>query len=249
MSWRLKKQLIYGFIFLLIFSIFIGGLIYVFKPAASCYDNKKNQGEEGIDCGGPCLPCEITNLNLIIEKPKIIIYPDNTLDLIGKVKNPSDKYGLRNFEYKFILYGEGIKAEVSGKSSIMPLETKYLIIVNRKVPNFEIKSSELKINFDKKDWVETERKEIQVKLLNYLVEQDQFKAEIVNNDNQPYYNLEINFLLLDIFENIIGVLKTSIDYLEPLERKNIILTLPPISQEINQVIIIPNYNFFEDNEN
>ena len=27
------------------------------KPTATCYDGIQNQGEEGIDCGGPCAPC------------------------------------------------------------------------------------------------------------------------------------------------------------------------------------------------
>lgn len=27
-------------------------------PQSTCYDNKQNQGEQGIDCGGPCLQCK-----------------------------------------------------------------------------------------------------------------------------------------------------------------------------------------------
>ncbi|MBN2014301.1 MAG: hypothetical protein JW778_03895 [Candidatus Altiarchaeota archaeon] len=32
-----------------------GGIIS--KPKESCFDGIKNQGEEGVDCGGPCDPC------------------------------------------------------------------------------------------------------------------------------------------------------------------------------------------------
>lgn len=28
-------------------------------PPGTCYDGAQNQGEEGVDCGGPCLPCKI----------------------------------------------------------------------------------------------------------------------------------------------------------------------------------------------
>ncbi len=27
------------------------------KPCPSCFDGIQNQGEEGVDCGGPCRPC------------------------------------------------------------------------------------------------------------------------------------------------------------------------------------------------
>jgi len=27
------------------------------KPVPDCFDNIQNQGEQGIDCGGPCVPC------------------------------------------------------------------------------------------------------------------------------------------------------------------------------------------------
>lgn len=30
------------------------------EPTATCYDNVRNQGETGIDCGGPCRPCRIS---------------------------------------------------------------------------------------------------------------------------------------------------------------------------------------------
>lgn len=246
MSWRLKKKIFYGLILLTIFIFLISGLIFLLKPKPTCFDNKQNQGETGIDCGGPCLPCEIVNLNLITEKPKIIIYPDNTLDLISKIKNPSEKYGLRKFNYRFIIKGKDTKAYLSGESFIMPLETKYLLAVNLKKPHFKIDSVELEINFSKEDFIETEKKEVQIKLLNYSISQGYFQAEIINNDNIPYTNVEINFILFDIFENIIATLKTNIDYLEPLERKDIILTLPQISKEINQVIIAPYYNFFKE---
>ncbi len=249
MSWRLKKQLIYGFIFLILLAIFITGLIFIFKPKPTCFDNKQNQGETGIDCGGPCLPCELVNLNLIIEKPKLIIYSDNTLDIVAKIKNPSEKYGLKKFSYKFIIRGDGVFAEIPGESFIFPLETKYLLVVNKKVPNFEIKSIDLNIDFNKNDWVETEKKETKVEMLNYQIDQNKLQVEIINNDSLPYSNIEINFLLLDIFENIIATAKTKVDYLEPLERRMITLNLPPVGSEVNRVIIVPYYNFFEENEN
>jgi len=35
------------------------------KPCPSCFDGIQNQGEEGIDCGGPCKPCPTTTTTKI----------------------------------------------------------------------------------------------------------------------------------------------------------------------------------------
>ncbi|GIW66839.1 MAG: hypothetical protein KatS3mg095_0737 [Candidatus Parcubacteria bacterium] len=250
MNWRLKKQIVYGLIMMLLLSIFILGLWFVFKPAPSCFNNIKDSTEEGIDCGGPCIPCEIANLKLETEKPKVIIYPNNTFDIVVRVKNKSDKYGLRKFKYKFILTGDNnIKAELSNESFILPLQTKYLTAVNIKKPDFNIISADIEIDFNKNDWLEIESYNTKVEMLNYEIKDNKLFAEIINNDSIPYYDLEINFLIYDIFENIIGVLKTKVDYLEPLDRKSIILIMPPISKEINRIDIFPYYNFFKENEN
>ncbi len=38
-------------------------------PEASCYDDIKNQGERGVDCGGPCEACPTTTAP-VLEEPK-----------------------------------------------------------------------------------------------------------------------------------------------------------------------------------
>jgi len=39
-------------------------------PSESCYDRIMNQGEEGVDCGGPCEPCYKPEETAALEKPK-----------------------------------------------------------------------------------------------------------------------------------------------------------------------------------
>lgn len=246
MSWRLKKQLIYGTFFgLLLF--FVGLIIYYsFRPQPSCFDNQQNQGEEGVDCGGPCLPCEITALNLIQEKPRLIIYPDNSLDIIAKITNPSQNYGLKKFKYKITLKGNEVKSEVTGESFIMPLETKYLTIVNKKKPDFEIISTNLEINFNKNDWTMIDPQTPKIEILNYQINNDLLQAEIINNDQRPFDNLELNFFLYDLFDNVIGVAKTYLDNINPTERQNISLTLPPLNKEVSRVVLFSYYDFFKE---
>ncbi len=47
----------------------------------SCFDNIQNQGEEDIDCGGPCKPCE--------KREVIIMEPEDSFKLQTSPKQPS----------------------------------------------------------------------------------------------------------------------------------------------------------------
>jgi hypothetical protein len=70
-------------------------------PAMTCQDGKLNQGEEGIDCGGPCKKCQKPKANLTLIGPYVIgksqtfaLFTNFTSDRSGtyriKVDLPSD---------------------------------------------------------------------------------------------------------------------------------------------------------------
>jgi len=251
MSWRLKKQLKYAFIFFIIILFFSFLIIKGVQPEPTCYDNIQNQNEDGVDCGGPCISCEIKNLKLEIKKTDFIIYPDNSLDLFAIIKNPSSKYALKSFSYKFVLYGkENYKAETPPKNVfILPLENKYLLELNKQMPKVKIEDIKLEVEINPYNWIETNEKPPVIDLLNYKIENNKLIAEIINNDQKPFNNLEINFILFDYFDNIIGFSKTKIDYIEIYERKIIEITLPPLSKNPERVLLYSSYIYFEENEN
>ena len=47
-----------------------------YEPPSSCTDKKRDQGETGIDCGGPCEPCTLVKYaGLVFERPSPIFLP------------------------------------------------------------------------------------------------------------------------------------------------------------------------------
>ena len=141
MNPRLLKQIIYGAGYLLFFSLIIFGIYYIwFKPAATCFDNKQNQGETGVDCGGPCRPCEIKTLSPV-QTSWVKYFPAG--DLAGKqvssgasqtilaaeIKNPNPEWGAAPLSYLFEIYGaDGKKIkDLNGKTFIYSGEIKYLV--------------------------------------------------------------------------------------------------------------------------
>mgnify|MGYP001773365056 CR=1 FL=1 len=248
MGWRFKKRFFYLSLLFLIILIFLSPKIYRFILNPSCYNGRQDFNEEGIDCGGPCIPCKVKELkDLIAERPIILIYPDNTMDLVGIIKNPNEKYGLKEFEYEFILRGP-YKEEykVNGKSFILPLENKYIIEQNKNVPNFQIVDSELKIYFDKNNWQEIDFKSSKVSLLNYNIDQGIFEGEVINENYIDYPRVTLNFIAKDREGNIIGVFKTVIYNLKSGEKRTIRITnLPQFLDKPEEIILSPEINFFE----
>jgi len=63
---RFIKQFIYGAFFTAFWlALLYGAWLLIYKP--SCADHIKNQGEAGIDCGGPCAPCGVRGQPLALS--------------------------------------------------------------------------------------------------------------------------------------------------------------------------------------
>jgi len=133
-SQRSIKRLVIIFVYLLIFVLIGTGFHYLFRTKPTCSDKIQNQGEEGVDCGGPCAKCEkvpqVENIK-IIEK-NIIPGEAGKYDALVKITNPNSQFGVANFDYSFNLLDESGKIIVKseGKGFVLPAETKYILAFN-----------------------------------------------------------------------------------------------------------------------
>ncbi len=133
---RAKKQLIIGSIFAVIILIIAFGVyFFYFRTTPTCTDHKQNQGEEEVDCGGPCQACEIKNLkNIEILWAKALPTKDQNYDLVASISNVNQNHGSRKVDYQFKMYdlNNNLIAERSGTTFILPRQQKY--IAELKVP-------------------------------------------------------------------------------------------------------------------
>jgi len=133
MDKRLRKQIVIAFIFLGIFSLIGGGIYLTHRSAPTCFDNKRNQGEEDIDCGGPCILCELKyNPPLsLADAPVLLVNQKNKVDILFKITNLSQEWGAQEFSYKVTLIGPNQEKQEFIKSGfIFPHEIRYFIIPN-----------------------------------------------------------------------------------------------------------------------
>ena len=161
------------------------------------------------------------------------------MDLIAEVENPNADYGVKEFDYKFVITGiNGETRESNGRSFILPSERKHILAVNKQTPPFPIASVSAKINYSNQNWQnlashEGIPTEVKINLLNYEFIKSQsddkiksIKAEIINSGNVEYANVVLKFLAIDSNENIIAVAISEIQQLQPLERQTVNVTLP-----------------------
>ena len=234
MNKRLRKQIIYGTIIFLIFVLF-SFLIYlkIRGPViASCFDGKKNQGEEGIDCGGPCPPCEVKTLQPLKIYPTQFLTYENSIDIIGLIENPNPNLALKKLRYYFEIYDvdDILRATTTIKETKLEPETKkYLLEINYLKPEFVIGSIKLKI-FEPlaEDWIKKEKTKIPVSYYNEKIVQEDNKWKIkLTLFNQSYLtqNLEVIGLVYNQNNSLVGIGKTFIS-LSSQEVKEIYVSLP-----------------------
>ena len=236
MDWRLRKQIISGLVIFLIFFL-ISYLIFLTirgPVAASCFDGKKNQGEEGIDCGGPCPPCEIKYAEpLKIYPTKYLVY-SNSIDIIGLLENPNKNLALKKIKYYFEIYDfDGIlKATTTLKETTLEPETKkYLLEINYPKPKFTLGEIKLKIVEPKKeDFIKKEKEEIPVSYYNEKIISENGKWKIhlsLFNKSFQKEEVEIIGLVYNQNNNLIAVGKAKA-FLNSQEVQDISVFLPEL---------------------
>ncbi len=211
-----KKKLKIAFVYLLILAAIVGGIYLLIKSKLpSCYDGIQNQGEAGIDCGGPCSLCPWqVQKDLEVIFTKTVKTQDNYSDLIAKIRNPNREFGAELFSYVFYLYDSSGNLIISkqGTSYILPQETKYIIeqkvLVQSRIYNIEFRVTDIPWQ----ELVDYEEPELLIRNLEFkqLDNTSRLSGTLENRSNYDFDRIDICSVLFDVGSNIKGVGKTEI---------------------------------------
>lgn len=218
---RLLKQLIYGFVYLLILCL-LGLGIYnrYFITPPSCSDNIQNQEESEIDCGGPrCNTCELKYLTLQVEEPTFFDAGQFKTTVLVKITNPSLNYGSKNFNYEFQIINKlggaiASRPGLSGNTYISAGETKYLIVpavdvdprdVGRVTVNISNKIWELKGNLPLFSFGFENLK------MTLPSRSPQISGVLKNNSASTYKAISVIGVILDKQDKVVNASTTKLD--------------------------------------
>lgn len=247
MSWATRRKLIYLGILLLILVVVAGTpLFLVVYKAPSCSDGKQNQGERGIDCGGPCKNlCQAQALEPVILWQRAFKVSPGSYNLIAYVKNLNVSSGSLNVPYSFKLYDRDniLIVERTGFTDLLP--NKSFPIFESAVPSGEKVPSRVSFEFNKKPfWIRSGIPEIDLRVSDQLFSREdsspRLEATIENQSIKTLSRLPVVAILYDLDGNAISASRTIIDLLEPRGSARIIFTWPePFGVDISQKEITP----------
>lgn len=156
MSWAAGRRFL---ILLIIGAIVVAFLtvmsIATFYKAPSCSDNRQNQDETGIDCGGACqYLCTEQKLSPTVLFTKAIKNGEGRVDVIAKVENKNADAAAKNVFYKVTLYGsdQSIIQEMTGTIELSPSASVPVFVPNIQTGNQTVVSAFLDIESSSLRW-------------------------------------------------------------------------------------------------
>lgn len=212
---RFAKQLVFGFIYLILFLLIGYGIYYLRQSTPSCVDGIQNQKEEGVDCGFVCgnscrkiLPIEVSSV-------QVFKVGRDDYDILAKVYNPNRDSGSPKVVFDLMLIGEN-DTELSRQSFefyILPGQIRHIILTSIKSVT-EIKKA--KIIIKDVSWEKLSLFDPQT--VSFIVRDKQFKqtefGAIVRNESDfDFDTVDIGVILYDQNNNVIGLNKSNMNTL------------------------------------
>ena len=232
------KRFIYGIMYLIIF----GGLGYgiyavTLQPAPSCFDNKQNQGETDIDCGGSnCQPCDAKNFQPINIAPVALINVGGTsLSAVIRLSNPNTSYGANKFTYtlKFFDSNGTIVDSVTNDSFIYPGEIKTIIEAGLNIDPGLVSSASVEVsNLSLKSIADFALPKIQTRDIKIeLRHQDSLaviSGVLVNQNAFVLSQAVINVVIANELGVKVGASKTLAENIQPFTEQQFRISVPSI---------------------
>ena len=248
LDWRLKRQFFYIGILSLIPLAIIVYLVFGVVPDATCFDNKQNQREEGVDCSGPCKPCLENLTEPVVLWTRLFKLADGAYEVAALIENTHNFASVDRFFYRVKIYSPdniviGIK---EGETFINPNE-KFLILD----PSFatgQRAPARALVEFDPVKWryAEYTPPNVVVVSRDFLLEpQPRLSALLRNNDLFALNNLQVAAILSDESGKVVGASLTNLDKIEGQSDRTISFSWPKTAIEgepKNIEILIRRYN-------
>ena len=234
-NWRARRQLAYLAISVLAALAIIFYFIYGSISEATCFDGKRNQGEERVDCGGPCKPC-LENLSQpVVLWTRLFKLADGLYEAAALIENTHNFASSDRLFYRLKIYNKdniviGLKA---GETFINPNE-RFLILD----PTFAtLRQTPVRalVELEPVKWRYAEYSPPNVVVVSQsfsLGPQPYLSVILRNNDLFAVNNLQVSAILSDDTGRVIGVSLTNIDKIEGESQRTAFFSWPRTALEI-----------------
>lgn len=236
--WAFMRRLQYGAGYAIVLSLLLTPVYFSFFYAEpTCFDNSRNGGEEGVDCGGACdKVCAFTT-----EEPKVLWtkafrISEGIYNVVSYVENRNIGVGAKNVPYTISVYDKkgSILTSVKGTTGLPP-DSVYPIFAGRvAVGKTEVASAVLVLDpIDTWERMEYGREQFTV-LSRTLTGADyipRLNATLYNTALEDSHDVEVVATIFDSHKVPLTASRTTIPLFEARAEKNITFTWPePIAK-------------------
>jgi len=234
MQSRFLKQFIYGVLYLGILSGLSYGVYAFVVRQPNCTDGRQNQGESGIDCGGPCTSCELRQLKPIeIRSARVFTAGEGRGIVLLEFRNENVRYGADRFSYHATLYSDENEAvgTVTKNSFIYPGEIKFIV----EPATVAGKPARVAVELGDVVWRSIEefsRPDVTTRDLNVELREeteDVMVSGIVSNKDVVFLSrVVVNAIILSTDGKKIAASKTLLEAVEPHEERSFKIVVPRV---------------------
>lgn len=246
-KWSTKRKLIYTSAIVFTIAIIV---VYAFRDilfaTPTCFDNRQNGYESGVDCGGTCsLRCADQVLPLSILWSRALPTSSSSYDFVALVSNKNLDNAPKEIEYVFRAYNkEGVEFFTTKGSTKVPIDGDFPIIVQK----VSLKEAPAQVSVQLKNDVPHYR--VLEKPATPTIRTSGTRYEggsiprvystITNTKRISFTNLPVRVILYDANNNVYGAGETVIPRLEKEGREEVVFTWDrAFTEEPTKIRIFP----------
>lgn len=248
MSWSSEKKILYISVVGLITLVIVGVPVYFkyFNHTPSCFDNKMNQDEGGVDCGGVCARlCPNESRDPILSLERLYYANPGTYGALALLENVNQGVFARKMSYSFRVYDKNniLLFEIPGTTFVPPGRVFPIFISPILTGNREASKAVFQIT-DEIDWEKGYFNEPDLDVVNVSKTEDEgqtaVQADVFNNEVYPIKDTQVVAIIYDNNGNAVRASSTRVPYISPKDKANVVFTWTEVfGFEVGKIDIIP----------
>lgn len=244
-----RKRIILALIFFVLIILIGLPIFFWLYRAPTCFDNKWNGSEAGVDCGGSCqLLCTTDSLPLILKgDPRVLKVRDSTFEVVALIENPNISGEIYEAKYTFKLYNvqSTIPIKVIEGRTYVPRGTTFALFEGPFPLEEGVTPARAILEWKKESllWQRniTQMPELTVGDLSLSREDTnpRLDASIENHSLENISNIDLIALVSDKTGSVFAASKTFIDKLPIGGRTSVVFTWPePFGEKALNIDVI-----------